>query len=183
MHSISNGFEEMYRLHYKMLRVAVERIIADKDASHDIVQEVFLKLWKRRDELDLIGNKKAYLFRAVINDSIKYLEVNKSKVSLYELNIKSTDTSDSRLLSGELEKKIRLALNRLPPKCKAIFVLCRFENMKYKEIAQYLDVSLKTVENQMGIALKKMREELSPYLTKEFMGLAFITGVTCLFIF
>ena len=178
MHLISNDFEEMYKLHYKMLRVAVEKIINDKDASHDIVQDVFLKLWKRKDELDAIENKKAYLFKSVINNSIKHLESIKGKVNHYDLTIETVDRADSNLLTKELEEKIQFALNRLPPKCKVIFVLSRFENMKYKEIAQHLGVSQKTVENQMGIALKKMRDELNVYLSKEFVALALIAAIS-----
>ncbi|MBA3680703.1 MAG: RNA polymerase sigma-70 factor [Bacteroidetes bacterium] len=160
-------FEIIYRTYYNTLRNVVENIINDKDASHDVVQEVFLKLWRKRDELDLILDKRSYLFRSSINASITYLEHNKHCVQLTDV-IAGTENADSTILTKELELKVQIALDKLPPKCKAIFILSRFENMKYKEIAAFLDVSEKTIENQIGIALKRMRDDLKRYLTKGF---------------
>lgn len=152
-----------------MLRNAAENIIDDHDAAHDVVQEVFVKLWHKKDEVGAILNIKAYLFRSVINSSLTYLENNKNKIKTDDFRLASQGSTDSKLMAQELEGKIQLALNALPPKCKAIFVLSRFEGLKNKEIAEYLNLSLKTVENQMGIALKRMKEDLKPYLTREFL--------------
>jgi RNA polymerase sigma-70 factor, ECF subfamily len=176
MTEFSKDFEEVYKSHYKMLRNAAQNIIGDHDASHDVVQEVFLKLWNKRNELDYILNIKAYLFKSVVNTSLTYIENNKSKTSLPELRLEASNTSDSKVLAKELEQKIQLALDALPPKCKAIFVLSRFEGLKNKEIAEVLGLSLKTVENQMGIALKKMRDDLRPYLTRDFLVLLISLG-------
>ncbi|MBL7932379.1 MAG: RNA polymerase sigma-70 factor [Bacteroidia bacterium] len=164
-----DNFEEVYKTHYKMLRNAAENIIDDHDASHDIVQEVFVKLWHKKDEISAILNIKAYLFRSVINSSLTYLENNKNKIKTDEFRLASQSSTDSKLIAQELESKIQIALKGLPPKCKAIFVLSRFEGLKNKEIAEHLNLSLKTVENQMGIALKRMKEDLKPYLTREFL--------------
>ncbi len=168
--TLQEKFEIIYKTYYKVLRGVVENIISDKDASHDVVQEVFLKLWRKRDELDLILNPKSYLFKSAINASISYLENNKQKVQLTGIDIPELENADSNLLTKELEIKIQMALDKLPPKCKAIFVLSRFENMKYKDIAVLLELSEKTVENQMGIALKRLREELKHYITKSFLS-------------
>jgi RNA polymerase sigma-70 factor (ECF subfamily) len=181
MAELSDKFEEMYKTHYKMLRNAAENIIGDNDAAHDVVQEVFLKLWNRKDDSTIILNQKAYLFKSVINASITYLENNKSKIQVGDLKIESSGSTDSKILVKELEAKIQLALNALPPKCKAIFVLSRFEGLKNKEISEFLGLSLKTVENQMGIALKKMKEDLKPYLTREFLSLVITFGLFLLF--
>lgn len=170
----------MYKAHYDSLRNSAERIIGDHDAAHDIVQEVFLKLWHKKDELDHILNEKAYLFRSVINTSVSYLEKNKKNVRLLGMDAEGTKTADSKMLLKELEAKVQAALDSLPPRCKAVFVLSRFEDFKNKEIAGLLGLSLKTVENQMGIAIKKMREELRPYLTKEIVALAMSAGITFL---
>jgi RNA polymerase sigma-70 factor (ECF subfamily) len=180
MPDLIDNFEDMYKTHYKMLRNAAENIIGDNDASHDVVQEVFLKLWNRKDELTAILNQKAYLFKSVINASITYLENNKGKIRMGELKIESSGTTDSPVLVKELEAKIQVALNGLPPKCKAIFVLSRFEGLKNKQIADTLGLSLKTVENQMGIALKKLKDDLRPYLTKEFFSVVAIATVSFL---
>lgn len=171
MSELTDNFENMYKTHYKMLRNAADNIIGDTDAAHDVVQEVFVKLWNRKDEVSAILNQKAYLFRSVINASITYLENNKGKARIDDFKIESMGTTDSKILTRELELKIQGALDSLPPKCKAIFILSRFEGLKNKEIAEHLGLSLKTVENQMGIALKKMKEDLKPYLTREFLSL------------
>ncbi|WP_317898354.1 RNA polymerase sigma-70 factor [Aurantibacillus circumpalustris] len=176
MAELSDNFEDMYKGHYKMLRNAAENIIGDADSAHDVVQDVFVKLWNRRDEVSAILNVKAYLFRSVINTSLTYLENNKNKTRIGELKIESSGTTDSPLLTKELEVKIQTALNNLPPKCKAIFALSRFEGLKNKEIAEQLGLSLKTVENQMGIALKKMKEDLKYYLPKESFFVFFLFG-------
>lgn len=159
-----------------MLRNAAYQVIGDKDASHDVVQEVFVKIWHKKDEITAILNLKAYLYRAVINASITHLQNNKTRFSATDLKIESALKSDSPLMLKELEEKISRALETLPPKCKAVFVLSRFEEKKNKEIAEVLGLSLKTVENQMGIALKKMREELRPYLSKDVLMLAVAAG-------
>jgi RNA polymerase sigma-70 factor (ECF subfamily) len=183
MPELADRFEEMYKLHYKMLRNAAENIIRDADAAHDVVQEVFVKLWHRKDELGVILNEKAYLFRSVTNASITYLSNNKNKSNIESLFVESTSKSDTDLLTKELERKIEIALEGLPPKCKAIFALSRFEGLKNKEIAQTLGLSLKTVENQMTIALKKMRDDLKVYMKGDFfsIGLAFGAGILLIF--
>ncbi len=164
-----------------MLRNAAENIVGDSDSAHDVVQEVFIKLWNKKEEIQSILNPKAYLFKSVINTSITYLEKNKNKVRLGELKVASQLTSDSELVTKELEGKINEALNALPAKCKAIFILSRFEGMKNKEIAEHLDISLKTVENQMGIAFKKLRNDLRPFLTREFLALLFLLGLSLIY--
>jgi RNA polymerase sigma-70 factor, ECF subfamily len=163
------AFEEMYRTHYTRLRNAAWSMIGDKDAAHDLVQEVFVKLWSRLGELDHILDQRAYLLRAVMNSSINYVEKKKRTLLIINEREKGPGSSDSAMLYKELEGKVHAAIEKLPPKCKAIFVLSRFEEHSYKEIAAVLGLSLKTVENQMGIALKKLREELKPFISKDIM--------------
>lgn len=168
MTEFDGKFEVLYKTHYKALRNAAENIIRDKDAAHDVVQEVFVKLWHRRDELGAIINERAYLMRSVVNTAITYLNQNKKKKDIEHLHIEWQGSTDAEMLTRELQGKIDHALENLPPKCKAIFVLSRFENMKNKEIAATLGLSLKTVENQMGIALKKLKDDLKMYLKGDF---------------
>ena len=183
IHDMSDNilaFETLYKSHYTSLRSTAHHIISDRDASHDIIQEVFLKLWDKRDELHNILNKKAYLVKSVINASLRYLETKKPFTSTENLRVETSGGSDTLLAQKELEAKINKALNNLPPRCKTIFTLSRFENMKYKEISEHLGISINTVENQMGIALQKLRFELSTYLTKEFLALAVGIGYAVL---
>lgn len=176
MSDLAGRFEELYKTHYKALRNAAENILRDKDAAHDVVQEVFVKLWNRRDELGAILNERAYLMRSVVNTSITYLSQNKNKKDIEHLHIEWQGSTDEDFMARELQAKIDTALGNLPPKCKAIFVLSRFENMKNKDIATTLGLSLKTVENQMGIALKKMKDELKIYFKGDTF-LLFAVGI------
>lgn len=163
MSELAGRFEELYKTHYKALRNAAENIVRDKDAAHDVVQEVFVKLWNRRDELGAILNERAYLMRSVVNTAITHLSHIKKKKDIEHMHIEWQGSTDDDVMTRELQTKIDTALENLPPKCKAIFVLSRFENMKNKDIAATLGLSLKTVENQMGIALKKMKDDLKMY--------------------
>jgi len=180
MTELGQRFEEMYKSHYKALRNAAEQIVGDQDAAHDVVQEVFIKLWHRKDELGVILNERAYLMRSVVNTSITHLSRTKKNRELLDHHAEWDGTTDRGLLEKELQKKIESALDTLPPKCKAIFVLSRLENMKHKEIASLLGLSLKTVENQMGIALKKMKTELTDYFKGENLLLIAVTLTTLL---
>src|SRR5688572_13732926 len=174
------GFEELYRANYKLLRNAARQLTGDGDAAHDLVQEVFLKLWKKKHEMDAILNAQAYLYRAVVNASLNHLEQNKRRRTTDDLRLPSDMSSDAGLDLKELQQRIQVAMDRLPPRCRAVFVLSRLEDKKNKEIASLLGLSLKTVENQMGIALKKMREELRPYIQKDIFALSALGGLTSL---
>jgi len=168
-------FEELYKAHYSLLRNTAHNLVSDPDAAHDIVQDVFLKLWGRKENPEHILNLRAYLLKAVVNTSLTYLQKNKHKVAMGNLQVAATERSDANSNYTELQADIHKAMQRLPPKCKTIFVLSRFEGLKNKDIAAITGLSLKTVENQMGIALKKMKEELKPYFSGETL-LALLAG-------
>lgn len=171
MSESGDSFEAMYKEHYRMLRRAAQNIIGDSDAAHDVVQEVFVRIWNRRAEVAAIINQKAYLYKAVVNSSLSFLESNKGKTNITGLYIETSETAESEIMLKELQQKVQKALNALPPKCRAIFVLSRTEGLKNREIAEVLNLSIKTVENQMGIALKKMKEDLKPYLRGDYIPL------------
>lgn len=169
-------FEQLFKQQYRSLCNAANNIINDREAAEDIVQEVFVKLWSKRSELGVIRSLKSYLFRATINTALNYLESRKSIVRLAKIDaVEAPSGAGDKFHYTELERKLAEALEQLPPKCKAIFVLSRYEGMKYQQIADHLDISVKTVENQMGKALHILREELKPFLTREFLTIA--TGI------
>ncbi len=162
-----------------MLANVAYKIVNDRDAAKDIVQDVFVKVWNRKTDLQPESVTSSYLYRSVVNTGLNYLEKNKRlhqlDSSLMEQFINNDILPDESITNQELLENINAAIDLLPPKCRTIFVLSRFEELKYKEIAEHLNISIKTVENQMGIALRRMREQLSPYLTKEFF--TFIVAV------
>jgi RNA polymerase sigma-70 factor, ECF subfamily len=166
----SEQFELVFKTHFKGLNAYAYTILHDVTQAEEIVQEVFYKLWEKRTQLDIHSSLRAYLYRSVHNESLnllKHLKViaeHKRYTMQTQKEYSEENDPEIRLASKDLEDKIRLALNELPEQCRTIFQLSRFESMKYQEIAGQLDLSLKTVENQMGKALKRLRLKLAEYL-------------------
>lgn len=167
------AIEHLYNVDYKSLCNTAHRIVNDWDTSQDVVQEVFIKLWKKRKELTIESTLRGYVFKAVLNASLNYLENNKRilqfRDSITEEHISGLTVASDQMEEKELQARIEQALDRLPPKCRTIFILSKFEGMKYRQIAEHLNLSVKTVENQMGIALQKLREDLKVYASREFL--------------
>lgn len=176
-----SDFEHLFKSNHKNLCRTANYIVNDRAGAEDIVQDAFLKVWNLRDSIQpesLVG----YLYRATTNGALNYIERSRRLSRLVnELKPSVQPDVSTGVTEKELRDSIQKGLDKLPPKCKVIFVLSRFEQMRYKEIAQHLDISIKTVENQMGKALELMREELKPYLTREFLVIAISAGIAALF--
>jgi RNA polymerase sigma-70 factor (ECF subfamily) len=162
------AFEQVFKTHFKNLHAYAFAMLKDEDDAEEMVQQVFFKLWERSEHLSLSGTIAAYLYRAVHNESLNFLKHKKVKKGhqlhvAYRMKNKS-DQSYGRIFSKELENKFREALNELPEQCRTVFQLSRFEDMKYRDIADKLDISIKTVENHMGKALKLLRSKLVDFL-------------------
>ena len=167
------AYERVFKTHYKNLHAYAFTMLKDEDEAEEMVQQVFFKLWERSESLSFSGSIAAYLYRAVHNESLNFLKHQKVKTShqlhvAYSMKNKSEQAS-GKLTTKELDKKFREALNELPEQCRTVFQLSRFEEMKYKEIADKLDISIKTVENHMGKALKLLRTKLVDFLPLLFM--------------
>lgn len=168
--SLQRNFDNIYILYYsRMHRFARAYVLSNEDAEN-IVQDVFLLLWERRMVLDIQISLTAYLFSLVKNKCLDYLR-HKVVADEYkkELTLKLTALELlNHTLSSEddVERIITNAINKLPERCKLIFLKSRIEGKKYREIAEELNISVNTVENQMAIALKKLRVEL-----KDMLGL------------
>lgn len=160
-------FEQVYKTHFKNLHAYAFSMLKNDAAAEEMVQNVFLKIWEKRQQLPAEIPLRAYLYRSVHNESLNYLKHQKIK-SRYKLHVVSTanthEHSVSKHAPSELEKKLRIALNELPEQCRTIFQMSRFEELKYREIAERLNISVKTVENQMGKALKLLRTKLIDFL-------------------
>ncbi len=142
------------------------KYVDDPDESEEIVQNSFVKFWNKKEEITISSSLKSYLYQAVKNESlnhIKHLKVVKSYEGSHKNDYQS-DGSDA-LVTQELQNKIDSSLAKLPVERKKIFLMSRNEGLKYREIADKLDISIKTVENQMGKALKFFRSELVEYLS------------------
>jgi RNA polymerase sigma-70 factor (ECF subfamily) len=161
-------FEKLFKLLYSKLCSYANLFLNDPDAAEDVVQEVFFKLWKNREELTINTTVKSYLFRAVRNgclNVIDHISVREAYKMINEEDMKNTEGNpvDETMVS-ELEDRIRQTIDKLPAERRRIFIMSRFDGMKYREIADQLNISVKTVENQMYQALKFLREQLVDYL-------------------
>jgi RNA polymerase sigma-70 factor (ECF subfamily) len=160
-------FERVYKQYLRPLHVYAISMLRDEDVAKGMVQNVFLKLWERRDRLSLSGSLQAYLYGAVYNECLNNIrhqkvKVNHQQYAVYTMNDNDTGGTGMELL--DLKEKLQQALNELPEKCRTVFQLSRFEELKYQEIADRLSISIKTVEAQMGKALKILRLKLVDYL-------------------
>ena len=162
------AFEIMYRRFYQRLASFAYRFTQSSDKAEEVVSDVFYKLWKNRKNIEITSSLQSYLFTSVRNKCLDKLRV-ENRVSHCDdsvlLNYRSTiSTPLQHTLEEELRKRIEIAIEALPRDRRRIFRLSRDNGLKYKEIAALLDISIKTVETQMGRALKFLRGELKEYL-------------------
>lgn len=159
------SFREIYDLYYEPLCRFLYLYTQDVYVVEDVVQETFMSLWNSRNEVE-IKFIKTYLFQSAKNKILNHLRNEKNRnvllekwfeEQMWDSSIPETDQFDTDELLIHVEK----AIENLPQKCKEIFILHKFENLPYKKIAEIHNISIKTVENQMGIALKKIRQSLS----------------------
>ena len=148
------AFEQVFKTHYKNLYAYALTMLKDESDAEEMVQQVFFKLWERSENLSFSGSIPAYLYRAVHNESLNFLKHQKVKAG-HQLHVaysmkNRSEQAQSKMIRKELENRFREALNELPEQCRTVFQLSRFEDMKYREIADKLDISVKTVENHMG---------------------------------
>jgi RNA polymerase sigma-70 factor, ECF subfamily len=174
-------FERIFREHHVSLCNLAYNIVRDTDAAKDIVQDVFVKLWKNRETIEMGEQIKHYLLKATAHTALNHLRYSKrtiriEKESLLEATLQAPAHPEEAGFR-ELERNVRQAIDRLPPKCKVIYLLSRHEGLKYAQIAEALGLSVKTVENQMGIALQKLRDDLKPFLTIEFLIIIILGGL------
>ncbi len=158
-------FEKLFRSSYVSLVRYTKTIIRDHDASEEIVQEFFFRLWQDRQNLKIESSLNGYLYRSVHNRALHYLEHQKV-VSRHAGEVLATADLTSEPVTDaiyyhELQARVARVLKRLPERCRLIFRMNRFEGLKYNEIADKLAVSLKTVEADMGKALKEFRKALA----------------------
>jgi RNA polymerase sigma-70 factor, ECF subfamily len=162
------AFEKVFKTHFKSLHAYAFTLLKDEAEAEEMVQQVFFKMWERSENLSISGTVTAYLYRAVHNESLNYLKHQKVKAN-HQLHVaysmkQQADHISGKMMSKELEHTFREALNELPEQCRTVFQLSRFEEMKYREIADKLGISVKTVENHMGKALKMLRTKLVDFL-------------------
>lgn len=168
-HLERSTFESLFRDQYQSLTFLAIKYVKDYETANSIVQDSFITLWERRLVIDADGPLKAWLSTTVRNRCINYLrdnnKFNRDLLILEGLENSAGAFNADKVVERELEKNIDQAIASLPEKCREIFELSRNEGLKYNEIALRLNISIKTVETQMGRALTSLRKSLAPWLT------------------
>ncbi len=160
------SYEELFVSLYSYLYHFAWTFVKSKQLSEEIVSDVFIKIWEKRKSLDKIDNLKVYLYVATKNIALNYLD-NKKNVSFADIEDFSTELKSSYsdpeqlLITSDMLELINKAILQLPPRCRLIFKLVKEDRMRYKEAAEVLNISIKTVETQIAIALKKIGAAVS----------------------
>lgn len=162
-------FEELFRSEYKGLCFFAQRYVKDLVVAREIAQDSFISLWEKRDSIDSSRSVKSYLTTTIRNKSLNYLRDNRKYdtglLEAEQLNDTAISPDTDILVEKELHATIQQALDELPEKCREIFLLNRYENLRYNEIAVKLGISVKTVEAQISKALQHLRLRLAGFLT------------------
>lgn len=162
-------FEVFYKKYYKQLFTLAYRYVGASETAEEIVHDVFINIWNKADQLNIRLSMKSYLFRSVVNSSLNYIKKEKAdaeKKSAYlvvhhsEQEVEGDEQIDAE---EELLKGLQEALALLPEKCKQVMYLSRFGKLKQQEIADQMDISVKTVKNHLTYGFKKLREHLGKH--------------------
>ena len=161
-------FEQLFKTLFISLMHFARKYVSDTDTAKEITHDVFFNLWEKREKIDSSTSLKSYLYTSVYNRCMNYIRDQKKfnrEEQVFNRNEQEEHIAyHDHLEEQELESKIQESLNSLPLKCREIFVLNRFEGNKYAEIAEKMNISVKTVETQMSKALRILREKLADYL-------------------
>lgn len=161
-----NAFEELFRTYYAILCHYAKGYVKTKEQAEEIVQELFFYLWKNKEQLQIHTSFNAYLYKATYLNCMDFLRKQKVR-NTFQTNSLLTETevfTDTSLEEKEVLQIVQTTLKALPEKGRQIFNMSRFEGLKYSEIAEKLSISVKTVEANMGKALKLFRSNLKDYV-------------------
>ena len=169
---LKEDFEKLYKLYYPKMFAFAKNYVPTNEDAENIVHDVFLTLWERKEEIEISFTLTTYLFTLVKNRCLNFLrhklieeEYNSQMKEELGFKLYALEAFDYSYQSEEeLQEIIRRALDTLPERCREIFIKSRIEGLKYKEISDELGISVNTVENQMVTALKKLRVALKDYL-------------------
>lgn len=160
-------YEQTFKSHFKRLHIYAITIVKDSEVAEEMVQNVFYKLWERNLEVLKDSSINSYLYRAVHNESLNYLKHQQVKQAYQTYAMKQGEEivpETHSVTYKELVAKLESTMNELPEQCRTVFQMSRFEGLKYREIADKLNVSVKTIEKHMGKALSIMRVQLADHL-------------------
>jgi RNA polymerase sigma-70 factor (ECF subfamily) len=164
------AFDSIFHAYYARLVQLAQGMLGERAPAEEIAQDVMLEVWRRRKTLTVDTSLHGYLFRATRNRTLNHLRhekvVQHGSVYAAEETV-ALPVGERELVEHEIDVALKQALSELPPRCREVFELSRMHGLKYAEIAATLDISIKTVEAQMGKALRILREQLAGFLPKK----------------
>lgn len=160
------AYKEIFFTYYNLLLRFAYTFTNDRQSAEEIVSDVLMKVWEKRKDIMSILNLRLYLYISTKNASLNYLSKQKKIkiLSLDSLNIDFPTTAlnpEELMITAEMMRRINHAINSLPPRCKLVFKLVKEDRLPYKEVADILNISIKTIDNQLAIALRKMSEAIN----------------------
>ncbi len=162
-------FERYFNQYYTALGMYAMRFCGDADEAEDIVQETFSIVWDRFSERELPEHIKSYLYRVAHNITIDRLRQKNDKAALVSLEVADlTEVSEEAIDTSERDARLWIAIGKLPERCRQVFLMAKRDGFSHAEIAEELNISVKTVENQISKALKTLRDVLQPSKGKVF---------------
>jgi RNA polymerase sigma-70 factor (ECF subfamily) len=162
------AFDSVFRAHYPHLVRMAESVVRERALAEEIAQEVMLELWRRRESLTVEQSFRAYLIRSTRNralNHIRHQRIVEREAASAAVDPPSSPSAEEEILGAELERAAREAIDELPDNCREVFRLSREHGLRYVEIANALEISVKTVEKRMGQALAELRDRLAPWLS------------------
>jgi RNA polymerase sigma-70 factor (family 1) len=160
LHNDEQAYKELFHFFYPSLYQFALTIVKTGQLAEEVVSDVFIRIWQKRASLMRIHDLKLYLFISTRNTSLNYLRQQKRdmlQADDYRVQLRSIYFEPEELLiTAEMISRIQQAINQLPPRCQLIFKLIKDDGLKYKEVADLLNLSIKTIENQMTLALRKI---------------------------
>ncbi len=165
----TGALKQIFEAVYPLVLHTILRVVNDQAVAEDLAQEVFIRFWDKRQDIQIQFALVPYLRKMALNQALGYLRSKKIAFTdelPLEQAAPTADKPDHLMLGEELHQQIELAIAALPERCRLVFRLSRFEGMSYQEIAGELEISVKTVENQMGKALRLLREKIYGYVNK-----------------
>ncbi len=165
-------FDVLYDLYYQKLYIFAYSYISSKEDAEEIIQDVFVKLWKNRNKLSSVSNITGYIYKVTRNSCLDFLRTKKNVLAIESnmlqqqnlLNLHAlSDDPSSLIIEKELEAQIMMEISKLPEKCRTVFVKSRIEGLKHKEIAEDLEISTKTIENHISKALRLLKKRFKDF--------------------
>lgn len=160
LQSDEQAYKELFHYFYPSLYQFALSIVKTGQIAEEVVSDVFIRIWRKRAALTRIRNLNLYLFTSTKNTALNYLRQQKREIDLpddYRVQLRSVYFNPEELLiTAEMIRRIQQAIHQLPPRCQLIFKLVKEDGLRHKEVAGLLNLSVKTVENQLALALRKL---------------------------